>query len=202
MHHSRMGQTWCTSQSHRRLLSSRRTQAARGLYLYHTHLSTIRAEVSRLRRIRAPCSTNPTDSNLVSYSLRLLEAACLHLSHYILALSPSAIHLLTNSHVTSPIAPIFPPCSLAIALLACLRAHLALIPWIITHNLYKLNASPHASSNGVGVHRATSLYHSTHWARVGRPGVWFGTKAVEAEPAPGEVEAERVRMARGEEEVT
>lgn len=47
---------------------------------------------------------------------------------YILALSPSAIHLLTNSHVTSPIAPIFPPCSLAIALLACLRAHLALIP--------------------------------------------------------------------------
>jgi len=37
---------------------------------------------------------------------------------------------------------------------------------------------------------------------VGRPGVWFGTKAVEAEPAPGEVEAERERMARGEEEVT
>jgi len=37
---------------------------------------------------------------------------------------------------------------------------------------------------------------------VGRPGVLDGTKAVEAEPAPGEVEAERVRIARGEEEVT
>lgn len=81
----------------------------------------------------------------------------------------SSLAFTTFSQANSPIGCLASAFSLAFALLACLTAHRAAIPWKIHVALKNPNATPHFKS-GVASQPATSPYHLISCSCVGRPG--------------------------------
>ena len=135
-------------------------------------------------------------ANPVSNTLRLLQhVQCLRIYrasegaavffYYSFAFCPrssSFLHRSIRPHENLPYGPIKSPISFAFSLLACRCAYLAAIPCMITPLRKVAKLSPHASSDA-GFQPATSLYHETHCAREGRPGVL--------------AEGEKARLVRG-----